>query len=84
MCFIAALLTMLIPYDPAAFQYLSQLENAHPKFPKKEDILWYMITVGGMIVVRLRPSHAHFPLIPSLVPRISARIVISLPTIAVP
>ncbi|KAL2262467.1 hypothetical protein VTK26DRAFT_1198 [Humicola hyalothermophila] len=34
-----------------AFQYLSQLEMTNPKFPRKEDVLWYLITVGGMILV---------------------------------
>ena len=34
-----------------AYQYLSQLETTNPKFPRKEDVLWYLITVGGFIIV---------------------------------
>lgn len=33
------------------YQYLSQLETSNPKFPRKEDVLWYLITVGGFIIV---------------------------------
>ncbi|KAH8882847.1 hypothetical protein GQ53DRAFT_733400 [Thozetella sp. PMI_491] len=40
---------ILDPYF--TFQYLSQLELGNPKFPNKEDVLWYIFTVGGLIVV---------------------------------
>lgn len=36
-----------------AYQYLSQLETTNPKFQRKEDVLWYLITVGGFIIVGL-------------------------------
>ncbi|KAK3351334.1 Der1-like family-domain-containing protein [Neurospora tetraspora] len=39
---------VLDPYF--AYQYLSQLETTNPKFQRKEDILWYLITVGGFII----------------------------------
>jgi len=43
---------MGIVLDPYfLFQYLTQLETGNPRFPRKEDVLWYMITVGSMIVV---------------------------------
>ncbi|KAK4032736.1 Der1-like family-domain-containing protein [Parachaetomium inaequale] len=34
-----------------AYQYLNQLERANPKFPRKEDVLWYLMTVGGFIIL---------------------------------
>lgn len=34
------------------FQYLSQLETTHPKFNRKEDLLWYLVFCGTVIVVR--------------------------------
>jgi Derlin-2/3 len=40
---------ILDPYF--AYQYLSQLETTNPKFSRKEDVLWYLITVGGIIIV---------------------------------
>ncbi|CAN8096101.1 unnamed protein product [Discula destructiva] len=33
------------------FQYLSQLETTHPKFNRKEDLLWYLIFCGSVIVI---------------------------------
>ncbi|KAK7749435.1 hypothetical protein SLS53_000007 [Cytospora paraplurivora] len=33
------------------FQYLSQLETTHPKFTRKEDLLWYLVFVGSVIIV---------------------------------
>ncbi|KAL2179219.1 Der1-like family-domain-containing protein [Thermothelomyces heterothallicus CBS 202.75] len=33
-----------------AFQYLRDLEVANSRFPRKEDVLWYLITVGGFIL----------------------------------
>lgn len=39
---------ILDPYF--AYQYLSQLETTNPKFARKEDVLWYLITVGGIIL----------------------------------
>ncbi|KAK4242484.1 hypothetical protein C8A03DRAFT_29242 [Achaetomium macrosporum] len=40
---------ILDPYF--AYQYLKQLETQNPKFPRKEDVLWYLITVGGFIIL---------------------------------
>lgn len=37
----------------AAYLYLGQLETSNPKFQRKEDVLWYLITVGGFIIVGL-------------------------------
>lgn len=55
------------------------MERGNSKFAKKEDFLWYLIFVGGIIVVRLALCLiALFPLAlnPSYyVPHISARIV---------
>ncbi|ROW06013.1 hypothetical protein VMCG_04658 [Cytospora schulzeri] len=33
------------------FQYVSQLETAHPKFGRKEDLLWYLVFCGFVIIV---------------------------------
>lgn len=40
---------ILDPYF--VYQYLTQLEVASPRFPRKEDVLWYLLTVGTMIIV---------------------------------
>ncbi|KAK1835970.1 Der1-like family-domain-containing protein [Podospora conica] len=37
-----------------AYQYLSQLERANTKFSRKEDMLWYLITVGVFIITFMR------------------------------
>ncbi|KAH6626078.1 Der1-like family-domain-containing protein [Chaetomium sp. MPI-SDFR-AT-0129] len=39
---------ILDPYF--TYQYLKQLETANPKFSRKEDLVWYLMTVGGMII----------------------------------
>ncbi|KAK4203262.1 Der1-like family-domain-containing protein [Triangularia verruculosa] len=40
-----------IVFDPYfVYQYLSQVEAGNPKFQRKEDVLWYLITVGGTIL----------------------------------
>ncbi|KAK0652931.1 Der1-like family-domain-containing protein [Cercophora newfieldiana] len=41
----------LIMHPVFAYQYLSQLEAGHPKFQRKEDVLWYLITVGTFIIL---------------------------------
>lgn len=46
---------ILDPYF--VYQYLTQLEVASTRFPRKEDLLWYLLTVGTMIIVS-----CHFPL----------------------
>lgn len=60
------------------FQYLSQLETTHPKFNRKEDLLWYLVFCGLVIVVCLATSQP-FPSLPlkpiALHLVISARIV---------
>ncbi|KAL0465698.1 Der1-like family domain-containing protein [Neurospora intermedia] len=40
---------VLDPYF--AYLYLGQLETSNPKFQRKEDVLWYLITVGGFIII---------------------------------
>lgn len=40
---------ILDPYF--VYQYLSQIESGNPKFQRKEDVLWYLITVSGFILV---------------------------------
>ncbi|KAK4156300.1 Der1-like family-domain-containing protein [Chaetomidium leptoderma] len=41
-----------IVMDPYfAYQYLKQLETNNPKFQRKEDVLWYLMTVGGLIIL---------------------------------
>ncbi|KAK4127937.1 hypothetical protein N657DRAFT_631648 [Parathielavia appendiculata] len=42
---------VLDPYF--AYQSLKQLETANVKFPRKEDLLWYLVTVGGFIICLL-------------------------------
>ncbi|UNI18957.1 hypothetical protein JDV02_005186 [Purpureocillium takamizusanense] len=32
------------------YSYLSQLEVGHPRFPRKEDLIWYLMFVGGSIM----------------------------------
>lgn len=34
-----------------AFSYLSQLEKSNSKFSKKEDLIWYLIVVGAVVIV---------------------------------
>jgi Derlin-2/3 len=41
----------LIIHPMWAYQNLSQLETGHPKFPRKEDVLYYLMTVGSFIIV---------------------------------
>jgi Derlin-2/3 len=40
----------LIIHPMWAYQNLSQLETGHPKFPRKEDVLYYLMTVGCFII----------------------------------
>lgn len=35
------------------YQYTSQLETTHPKFSRKEDLLWYMVFCSSVIIVSL-------------------------------
>lgn len=42
------------------FQYVSQLETTHPKFNRREDLLWYIVFCGFTILVSstmIAPSH---------------------------
>lgn len=47
------------------YTYLSQLELGHPKFPRKEDLLWYLMFISGTILVSFdcavprAPAHTH-------------------------
>jgi len=43
-----------------AYQNLRELEMANPKFSKKEDLLWYLITVGGFTITILRILFGHW------------------------
>lgn len=43
------------------FQYLTQLETTHPKFNRKEDLLWYLVFCGTVIVVRVAPKKPPLP-----------------------
>lgn len=58
----------------------------NPKFQRKEDIVWYLITVGTTIIVGLvlRGSLTPFFAFFTSHLKISARIVLFFPTIAVP
>ncbi|KAK3373759.1 Der1-like family-domain-containing protein [Lasiosphaeria ovina] len=51
---------ILDPYF--VYTYVSHLETSNPKFPRKEDALWYLITVGGIIITvnRLFLGNAFF------------------------
>jgi hypothetical protein len=33
------------------YQYMTQLELANTRLPRKEDVLWYLLTVGATIIV---------------------------------
>jgi hypothetical protein len=35
------------------YRYMTELEVGNPRFPRKEDLLWYLIFVGGTILVSL-------------------------------
>ncbi|KAB5575670.1 Der1-like family-domain-containing protein [Coniochaeta sp. 2T2.1] len=39
---------LLDPYF--TYQYMRQLEVGNLRFPRKEDVLWYLLTVGTMII----------------------------------
>lgn len=67
------------------YSYLSQLEVGNPRFPRKEDLVWYLMFVGGTIMVSscLCSAHVfafatlvHLPIFAvSTTPHLSARIV---------
>jgi len=40
---------LMAPYF--VYQYLSVLETASPRFRRKEDVIWYLIVVGGLIIL---------------------------------
>ncbi|EAQ90693.1 hypothetical protein CHGG_02628 [Chaetomium globosum CBS 148.51] len=51
-CFLLSGPKLGIIMDPYfAYQYLKQLETANSKFPRKEDVLWYLMTVGSFIIL---------------------------------
>lgn len=35
------------------FSYLSQLEKSNSKFSRKEDLIWYLMVVGTVVIVGL-------------------------------
>jgi hypothetical protein len=37
---------------------MRQLETANPKFLRREDLIWYLVTVGGLTIVG--PSSTFF------------------------
>lgn len=64
------------------YQYASQLETTHPKFGRKEDLLWYLVFCGAVIIVSSIPPNTCLicPTLPCPprtpnAPLISARIV---------
>lgn len=38
------------------YHYMCQLEVGHPRFPRKADLIWYLMVVGGIILVSLVAS----------------------------
>ena len=38
------------------YSYLSQLEKSNSKFTRKEDLIWYLMVVGSVIIVGLYNS----------------------------
>lgn len=49
---------ILDPYF--VYMYLSQMETSSPRFTKKEDVVWYLMFVGTLIIVSnalIRVSH---------------------------
>ncbi|KAK0635529.1 Der1-like family-domain-containing protein [Bombardia bombarda] len=51
-CFLISSKEFGIILDPYfVYQYLSQLETTNPKFARKADVLWYLLTVGSFIVL---------------------------------
>lgn len=38
------------------YKYLSELEIANRRFPKKEDLIWYLFCVSAGILVSLAPA----------------------------
>ncbi|KAL6402436.1 Derlin-like protein [Ilyonectria robusta] len=38
------------------YHYLSQLEIGNPRFPRKADVVWYLMFISGTILVSFRPS----------------------------
>jgi Derlin-2/3 len=63
------------------YQYLKQLETGHPKFPKKSDLVWYLLFVLAVIQVCWTFSFFSRPLtyarIIQIRPLVSARAVLS-------
>lgn len=57
------------------YHYLSQLEIGHPRFPRKADLIWYLMFVGAVILVSLADLVLRDVL---SYPPISARIVLCL------
>ncbi|KAL1876886.1 hypothetical protein VTK73DRAFT_9039 [Phialemonium thermophilum] len=49
------------------YQYLSQLEVGNPRFPRKEDVLWYLICVGTFIMVLCHFFTGHIFFLPALI-----------------
>lgn len=46
------------------YNYLSQMERSNAKFSKKEDLIWYLMFISGVIVV------GHFALVQSRLQRL--------------
>lgn len=57
------------------YSYMCELERGHPRFPRKEDLVWYLIFVCITILVS---CHSFCPQHISHAPHISARIALCL------
>ncbi|KAF3770666.1 DER1-domain-containing protein [Cryphonectria parasitica EP155] len=49
------------------YQYLNQLETAHPKFTRAEDLLWYLFFCGVIILVVAKYFLGSFFFLPALI-----------------
>ncbi len=63
---------------------MKDLEVGNPRFATKEDLMWYLLTVGTMIIVSscLLPDpkpHRPFSIIASLFPSLSFYIIVATP-----
>jgi hypothetical protein len=61
------------------YRYTSEIESGHPRFPRKEDVLWYIMFVSGCILVSFDDECLHtctHIYLPPYTPLISARIVL--------
>lgn len=51
-CFMITHPKLSIVMDPYfLFSYMKQIEVGNPRFPRREDVVWYLVCVGGFIMV---------------------------------